>query len=51
MRYRIIICLGNIIDNDKKSLTFKKIIDLAEQEGIDKINLIIKKTKKRYFRL
>lgn len=46
MRYRIIIGLGNIIDNNKKSLTFKKIIGLAEQEGIDKINLIIKKTKK-----
>lgn len=46
MRYRIIIGLGNIVDNDKKSLTFNKIINIAEQEGIKKINSIIKKAKK-----
>lgn len=46
MRYRIIIGLGNIVDNDKESLTFNKIINIAEQEGIEKINAIIKKSKK-----
>ncbi len=46
MRYRIIIGVANIVDNDKKSLTFNKIINIAEQEGIKKVNEIIKKSKK-----
>lgn len=46
MRYLIIINLANIVDNDKKSLTFNKIINIAEQENVEKINSIIKKTKK-----
>ena len=46
MRYRIIIGLGTIIDGDKKALSFSKIINMAEQEGNVKINIIVKKTRK-----
>ena len=46
MRYRIIIRLANMVDNDKKSLSINKILNLAEQEGIKKVNLIIKNSRK-----
>ena len=46
MRYRIIIGLANMVDNDKKSLSINKILNLAEQEGIKKVNLIIKNSRK-----
>lgn len=46
MRYRIIIGLGNMVDNDKKSLSINKILNLAEQEGIEKVNSIIKSARK-----
>ena len=45
MRYRIVIGLANIVDNDRRSLTINKIINLSEQEGNKKINDIIKKFK------
>lgn len=45
MRYRIIIGLGNIVDNDRKSLSFNKIINMSEQEGVQEINSVIKKVK------
>ena len=45
MRYRIVIGLGNMIDNDSKSLTINKIINLAEQEGNKKLNSIIKNVR------
>ena len=47
MRYRIIIGIGNMIDNDKKSLSINKVLNLAEQEGIEKVNRIIKKFRKQ----
>ena len=46
MRYRIIIGMGNMIDNDKKSLSITKVLNLAEQEGIEKVNMIIKEARK-----
>ena len=46
MRYRIIIGVANMVDNDRKSLSINKVINLAEQEGIEKVNMIIKKFRK-----
>ena len=46
MRYRIVIGLANIVDNDKKCLTINKIVNIAEQEENKKINDIIKEFKR-----
>lgn len=45
MRYRIIIGLGNIVDNYRKGLSFNKIINMSEQEGNREINSVIRNVK------
>lgn len=42
MRYRIIIGLGNMTDTNNASLSINKILNLAEQEDIKQVNLIVK---------
>ena len=46
MRYRIIVGMGSVVDGNKKSLTFNKIINMSEQEGISNMNNIINNAKK-----
>lgn len=45
MQYRIVIGMGNVFDRDKKSLSFKKVLDVAQQEGISKLNSLIEEIK------
>lgn len=45
MRYRIVIGMGNIFDNNHKSLSIWKILNLCEQEGKEKLNKEVKKVR------
>lgn len=45
MRYRIVIGMGNIFDNNNKSLSIRKLLNLCEQEGKEKLNREVKKIK------
>ena len=45
MRYRIVIGMGNIFDNNQKSLSIWKLLNLCEQEGKEKLNKEVKKVR------
>ena len=45
MRYRIVIGMGNIFDNNPKSLSIWKLLNLCEQEGKEKLNKEVKKIR------
>lgn len=45
MRYRIVIGMGNIFDNNYKSLSIWKLLNLCEQEGKEKLNKEVKKVR------
>ena len=48
MRYRIIIGMGHMFDNDKNSLSIEKIMNIFEQVGNKKLNKIKKDFNKKY---
>ena len=45
MRYRIVIGMGNIFDNNPKSLSIWKLLNLCEQEGKEKLNKEVRKIR------
>lgn len=45
MRYRIVIGMGNIFDNNPKSLSIWKLLNLCEQEGNEKLNKEVKNVR------